>query len=384
MYLLALAGNTTWCVDWIVLKTPIFTWGDDHPTVLPETVEKKQLKTFTLQLHPTRGIVIVNVQCGEERRFSYDNIHSFQAYHSLFWFTTCACGTSSAALLVFLVSSGETACLTLLKELRQCMLLHSKQSHKSTLLPSKGHVATVYVDRHWHCIFPRHLDPLKIGKRLSESMLPLCSGIKDYLCITRRTGNTALLRDHVPIDFIEKYAPKGAYPRMPCAAKDVCVPPVVMPRSLPISKEAEHGANAACLSPTSVVSEVYLHLHAPGAMTPLPGPYSVDVHTAGQSDTENCAASLSDALDSYTFMAPAYLELLPEGDTVPLGPPHQLLLDGAVLDTREAELPVDTGPLGPPHQLLLDGAVLDTRDFTIFGSVLEYYLELFCCFPPLD
>ena len=242
------------------------------------------------------------------------------------------------------------------------MLLHSKQSHKSTLLPSKGHVATVYVDRHWHCTFPRHLDPLKIGKRLSESMLPLCSGIKDYLCITRRTGNTALLRDHVPIDFIEKYAPKGAYPRMPCAAKDVCVPPVVMPRSLPISKEAEHGASAACLSPTSVVSEVYLHLHAPGAVTPLPGPYSVDVHTAGQSDTENCAGSLSHALDSYTFMAPAYLELLPEGDTVPLGPPHQLLLDGAVLDAREAELPVDTGPLGPPHQLLMDGAVLDTRE----------------------
>ena len=64
-------------------------------------------------------------------------------------------------------------------------------------------------------------------------------------------------------------------------------------------------------------------------------------------------------------------------DTRPLGPPHQLLMDGIVLDTREAELPVDTGPLGPPHQLLLDGVMLDTRDFTIFVSVLDYYLELY-------
>ena len=318
--------------------------------MLPETVEKKQLKTFTLQLHPTRGIVIVDVLSGkEEAHVSYDDIHSFQAYHSLFWFTTCACGTSSAALYFFLVGSGETACLTLLKELKQCMLLHSKQSHESTLLPSKGHVATVSVDRHWRCIFPRHLDPLKIGKRLSEGMLPLCSAIKDYLCITRRTGNTALLDDHVPMDFIEKYAPKGAFPRMHCAAKDVCAPPVVppqpvvMPQPLPICKETEQGLNAACLSPTSVVSEVYLHLHPSGAMTPLPGPYSDAVNTADQSDTEHCAVSLSHTLDPYTFMAPAYLELIPEGDSMPLGPPHQLLMDGVMLDTREAGLPIDTG-----------------------------------------
>ena len=229
----------------------------------------------TLLVALSLGMCMLSGQ--EEARFSYDDIHSFQANHSIFLFTTCACGSSSAALYFFLVTSGETACLTLIKELKQCLLLHSKQSHRSTLLPSKGHVATVSVDQHWCCIFPRHLNPLKMGKRLSEGMLPLCSGIEDYLCITRRTGNTALLDGHVPMDFIEKYAPKGAYPCMRCAAKDVCVPPVEMPRPLPIRQVAELGAYVACLSPTSVVSKVYLHLHPYGTMTPLPGHYSVAV-----------------------------------------------------------------------------------------------------------
>ena len=126
--------------------------------------------TFTLQLHPTRGIVIRDVLSGkEEACFSYDDIHSFQANHSIFWFTTCACGSSSAALYFFLVCSGETACLSLLMELKQCMLLHPKQSCESTLLPSEDHVTTVSVDRHWRCNFPRRLDPLKLGMRLSEA-----------------------------------------------------------------------------------------------------------------------------------------------------------------------------------------------------------------------
>ena len=324
--------------------------------MLPGTVQKKLLMTFTLQLHPTRGIVIVDVLSGkEEACFSYDNIHSFQAYHSIFWFATCACGSSSAALYFFLICSGETACLSLLMELKRCMLLHPKQSCESTLLPSEDHVATVSVDRHSRCIFPRHLDPLKLGMRLSEGMLPLCSGIPDFLCITRRTGNTALLDGHVPMDFIKKYPPKGTYPRLHCAAKDVCVPPVVPPRPtrsevyvhlpqpLPIRKEAEEGANSAFRRPTR--SEVYVNLHPSGTMTPLPGPYSVPVNAAGQSNTENCAVSLSNTVNPYAFMDPAvaYLELLPEGDSMLLGPPHQLLPDEAVLDTREAGLSVDTG-----------------------------------------
>ena len=224
-----------------------------------------------------------------------------------------------------------------------------KESCESTLLPSEDHVATVSVDRHWRCIFPRHLDPLKLGMRLSEGMLPLCSGIPDFLYITRRTGNTALLHGHVPMDFIKKYPPKGTYPRLHCAAKDVCVPPVVPPRPvvipqpLLIRKEAEQGANAAFRSPTR--SEVYVNLHPSGNMTPLPGPYSAPVNAAGQSNTENCAVSLYNTVDPYAFMDPAvaHLELLPEGDSMLLGPPHQLLPDEAVLDTREAGLPVDTG-----------------------------------------
>ena len=88
-----------------------------------------------------------------------------------------------------------------------------------------------------------------------------------------------------------------------------------------------------------------MNLHPSGTMTPLPGPYSVPVDAAGQSDTENCAVSLSNTVDPYAFMDPAvaYLELIPEGDSMPLVPPHQLLPDEAVLDTREAGLPVDTG-----------------------------------------
>ena len=46
---------------------------------------------------------------------------------------------------------------------------------------------------------------------------------------------------------------------------------------------------------------------------------------------------------SWTLVLLNYLELLPEGDSMPLGPPHQLLMDGAMLATREAGLPIDTG-----------------------------------------
>ena len=134
---LVLAGDNTWYVNRIVLKTAIFTWGDDHPTVLPERVATEMEMTFSLQLHPLHGIVIRDVQSGKEKaRISYSDIHSFEANRSLFWITTCECGSAPTSLHFFLVCSGETACLTLMKELRQAVLLYSKPSSQSTLHPT--------------------------------------------------------------------------------------------------------------------------------------------------------------------------------------------------------------------------------------------------------
>lgn len=319
----AFAGNNTWYVDWIVLKTAIFTWGDDHPTVVPEKVDNEVVKTLTLQLHPLNGIIIKDVLSGKEKvRLSYDDIHSFEANHCLFWITTCVCGSVPASLHFFLVTTGETACLTLLKELKQCIMLYSKQSCQSTLLPSEvqaSHVATVSVDRHAHCVFPRHLDPLKIGRKLSLDVLPLSVGVSDRLCITRRTGNSALMCANVPRDYIEKYAPKGAYPRMHCAASDVYAPRVVLPQLLPICEET-------CQSPTTVVS------------------YGIASHPADHSGINIYAA---EAMDPYVPLAPAdpptYLELLSEVQPLSLGTPDQLLTDGALSDTREAETLEDKG-----------------------------------------
>lgn len=303
--------------------------------------DKELEMSFTLQLHP-QGIVIRDVQSGREKaRLSYNDIHSFEADRCLFWITTCACGSVPASLHFFLVGAGDTACLTLLKELQQAVLLYSKQASQSTLLPIASgsdpqaqNVATVTVDQHLNCVFPRHLDPLKICRQLSRNLLPLCAGMRDRLSITRRTGNSALMCGHTPRDYFEKYAPKGSYPRRNYTAEEVHAPTV------------KQGASP-CLSLTSADSGDYLCVRPSRATVALPGLFSVASKPRSSSAGTDDRADYSNTIEEYTLMSPEqgpiYLELLTEVGPLPCGATKQFLTDGTVLDRREAGMLADAG-----------------------------------------
>lgn len=311
----AYAGRNTWYVDQIVLKTPIFTKVDNDHRPAPEKVEFEVVKTCALELHDRR-IVIRDVLSGKVMSYlNYSNMHSFEANHCLFWITTCRCTSVPASLHYFVVTTGETAALLLLQDLKDSVLLSCKP-HQATLFPIEAkarHVATVAVDNHEKCDFPQNLSPLKVGRKLSEGLLPLCKGLTDRLCITRRTGNCALLCGYVPRDYMEKYAPKGPSRHSMCsAAEKVHAPLFVLPKRNRIPIRGPSGAE-------KVASDTYPCL----------------------SSTGTCAAAASNAEDPYITMKPAdmltYLELLPEGVPLSLGEPDQLKAEDAVAETREGE-----------------------------------------------
>ena len=314
------AGHYTWYVDKVVLKTPIFPKNDKIRAPLTEKVDYEVAKICTLELYPC-CIVIRDVLSDKVTScLDYGSIHSFQANHSLFWIATCACSSAPASLHVFTVTAGETATLALLQELKDTMVVFG-YSDQAALLPPDARaprIATVTVNSHAKCAFPRCLSPLRVGRLLCEGLLPMCKGVTDLLCITRRTGNSALLCGYVPRDYMEKYSPKGRFHySIHCDAQSVHTPPFVLPRCARPPIRVPRGAEKP-------EGSTYLCLSSPGV---------------------RAIASPLDDEDSYIPMKPVdrlnYLELLPDGVSLSFNEPDQAGECGT--GAREGEVQEDCG-----------------------------------------